>query len=467
VITRAELSLLDHAAKDALILAQAETIALLQKQVEALTQQVAVLTKRVTELEARLNLPPKTPDNSSLPPSAGHKASGVSPDKPGGKSKAHPGAHRPLHPNPTRKREVLADNCQHCGADVSGAVQKPILTYDRIEIPKIEPDVTQLTLFGGTCPCCARKFTANAPLGLEPGSPFGPNLRAFVFYLRFTQCVALERLTKLLRDLFGITISEGALVNMFKKSQAEFARQWQAIRTRLLSGTALQSDETSIRVGKKNHWLWTFHHKQDACFVIAPSRAKVVVEDFLDGHRPDFWVSDRYGAQMGWARKDHQICLAHLIRDVQYAIDAGDQAFAPKMRELLEDACGIGRRRPNLADATLRSYACKLEKRLDNLLRITPIVSEGEKLQRAIKQYRQHLFVFVTNREIPATNNGSEQALRPGAVYRKITNGFRSPWAARLYADIRSVVETARRRGIGALDAIRFTLAGVLLPLPP
>jgi predicted nuclease with RNAse H fold len=58
VITPAELRLLDHAAKDALILAQAEMIMLLQKQVEALTQHVAVLTKRVAELEAQLNLQP-------------------------------------------------------------------------------------------------------------------------------------------------------------------------------------------------------------------------------------------------------------------------------------------------------------------------------------------------------------------------------------------------------------------------
>jgi len=450
VIAPPDLASLDSTTKDALILAQAETIAL--------------LTKRIADLEARLGLPPKTPDNSSLPPSTGHKASGEGGAK--AKSKAHAGAHRPLQANPTHKRDVVALSCQHCGADVSATAQKPVLTYDRIEIPKIEPEVTQLTLYGGTCPCCARKFTAAAPAGLEPGSPFGPELRAFVFYLRFTQNIALERLSKLLRDLFGITISEGALVNMFKKSTQAFARQTQAIRARLLSGTALESDETSIRVGKKNNWLWTFHHQQDACFVIAPSRSKTVVEQFLDGHRPDFWVSDRYGAQMGWATKDHQVCLAHLIRDVQYAIDAGDQAFAPKLKELFQDACEIGAKRPELKNATLRSYALKLEKRLTTLLRIVPIGAEGKKLQQAVKQYRPHLFVFVTNRELPSTNNGSERGLRPCAVYRKVTNGFRSGWAARLYADIRSVIETARRRGIGALNAIRLTLAGILLPLP-
>ncbi|WP_207199352.1 hypothetical protein, partial [Rhodoplanes elegans] len=42
---------------------------------------------------------------------------------------------------------------------------------------------------------------------------------------------------------------------------------------------------------------------------------------------------------------------------------------------------------------------------------------------------------------------------------RKVTNGFRSEWGAHLYADVRSVLETARRRAIGALDAIRATLS--------
>jgi hypothetical protein len=63
-----------------------------------------------------------------------------------------------------------------------------------------------------------------------------------------------------------------------------------------------------------------------------------------------------------------------------------------------------------------------------------------------------------------APNNGSERALRPCAVFRKITNGFRTEWGAKLYADIRSVIETARRRAIGVLEAIRLTLAGMPLP---
>ena len=227
--------------------------------------------------------------------------------------------------------------------------------------------------------------------------------------------------------------------------------------------TVLASDETGLRVGKANWWLWVFHHGDSAVFVAAPKRSKAVVATFLGDWRPDIWISDRYSGQMGWAKHENQVCLAHLIRDVQYVIDEGDLVFAPGMKGLLKRACAIGRRRPKLQDATLKAYESDLNRRMDRLMALSPPGKAGQKLQTMIKKARRHLFVFVTNREVSPTNNGSERALRPCAVYRKITNGFRSEWGAKLYADIRSTVETARRRAIKAIDAIRQTLAGIPL----
>ncbi len=441
----------DWADKDAMIAA-------LLARIEALVAQNASLVARVAELEAKLGLPPKTPDNSSVPPSKGHKPSEASTPK--GKAKPHAGAHRPLHPNPTSKRDVFASACRGCGADVSGVAQSLCEAYDRVEIPDIRPDVTRVWLHGGVCPCCARRFKAEPPEGLERGSPFGPNLRAFVIYLRSVQGSPLARLSHVLRDLFGLDISEGALVNIMDASRESFAVQTNLIKARLLAGTALASDETGMRVGKANWWLWVFHHADCAVFVAARHRSRAVVHAFLGDWRPDYWISDRYGGQMGWATREHQVCLAHLIRDVQYAIDAGDAVFAPGLKGLLKRACAIGRRRDALADGTLKIYEADLNRRLDRLMGLIPAHKAGHKLQAIIKKVRRHLFVFVTNRDLTATNNGSERALRPCVIYRKITNGFRSQWGAALYADIRSVVETARRRSIRAIDAIRLTLEG-------
>jgi transposase len=436
------LSRLSHAQKDALIVE---------------------LTARVAELEAKLGLPAKTPDNSSVPPSKGQKAS--EPSKPKAKENPHAGAHRPLHPNPTRERIVPALTCQDCGADVSNAPQSACQVYDRIEIPEIKPDVTRVTLQGGVCPCCRNRFKAPPPEGLEPGSPFGPNLRAFVIYLRSIQNIPLARLTDVLFDLLGLEISEGALVNILKASRESFAKQTSLLKQKLLSGTALASDETGIRVGKANWWLWVFHDGDTAVFIVDPHRSKEVVKAFLGEWRPDYWISDRLGSQMGWAKKDWQVCLSHLIRDVQYAIDQGDTVFGPGLKGLLKRACAIGRRRDTLADSTLKAYDADLERRLDRMLKLTPTHAAGRKLQKTIKAIRAHLFVFVTNRRLTATNNGSERAVRPCVIYRKVTNGFRSEWAARLYADVRSAIESGRRRGIRAIETIRLTLqARPLIP---
>ena len=433
-------------------------IATLLAQVDALVTRVAAQETENAALREKLKAPPKTPNNSGTPPSQGCKANGAG--KPSPKGRVHAGAHRPLHPNPTRYETVRAEHCPHCHADLGNVAQAAVQTYDRIEIPEIAPDVTRVVLHGGVCPCCAGRFKAAAPAGLEPGSPFGPNLRAFVLYLRFGQAIPFERLARLMRNLFGLEISEGALANMLQDSAPAFAAQASLIKQCLLSGTVLASDETSVRVGKKTFWTWVFHHAGSACFVIRPSRGKAVVGEFLGDVRPAVWISDRLGAQRGWATRDHQVCLAHLLRDVQYAIDAGDAAFAPGVKHLLQRAVRIGHRRPALADATLAAYHARLQRALDALLKIVPDNKAGLKLQRIIKRFRQNLFVFLTDREVSPTNNGSEQALRPCVVFRKVTNGFRSLWGADLYANVRSVMETARRRGIGILPALRLTLRG-------
>ena len=300
---------LSSSEKDALITALLARVDALVEEVRALRAENAALKDENAALRAKLNLPPKTPDNSSKPPSQAQKPNAESKAK--GKTKAHAGAHRPLHPNPTRRRDVLAEQCSHCRTDVSGVPQTAVQAYDRIEIPEIKPDVTRVTLHGGICPCCAKRFKAPPPAGLEPGSPFGPNLRAFVLYLRFTQAISFERLARLMSDVLGLEISEGALVNILDDSRGAFRTQVALIRRRLLAGTILQSDETGMRVGKKTWWNWVFHHGDSACFMIRQSRGKAVVEEFLGDARPEFWVSDRLGAQTGWADKGHQVCLAH------------------------------------------------------------------------------------------------------------------------------------------------------------
>ena len=423
------------------------------------------LAQRVAELEARLGVPPKTPENSSVPPSRGRKPSVGRKRK--GRRKGRPGVARALDPNPTQVREMRAVCCPHCRGDLAAAAQAPCAVYDHIELPPIRPAVTRVTLMGGTCPHCARTFKAAAPADMPPGSPFGERLRAMALHLRFSQNIGLARLQGVFRDVFGVAISQGGLVNIIRVAAAPFAAQAARLRERLLQSPVLASDETGLRVAGKNAWLWVMHHGDSAVFRVDPSRGKRVLAEFLGEHRPDFWISDRYGGQRGFAARGHQFCLAHLIRDAQYAVDAGDTGFAPGLIALLARACRIGAIRDRLTDRQLAAYRRKFVKKLSELLQRPPTHTVGHKLQAAIAKCRHNLFLFVTNRDLEPTNNGSERALRPCVTFRKVTGGFRTPEGAAFYADGRSVLETARRRLISPLQAIVLTLKGHPLPLQP
>jgi transposase len=192
--------------------------------------------------------------------------------------------------------------------------------------------------------------------------------------------------------------------------------------------------------------------------VIKPSRGKAVVTTLFGAIRPEVWVSDMLGSQRGhgvlW-----QVCLAHLLRDAKYAVECGDTAFSTPFRRLLLRAMAIGRRREALKDTTLSQYLADLDRRLDRIIAAIPVGEPGRRLHKRMLTNRAHLFVFVTNRAVPYTNNISERHLRPSVIFRKVTNGFRCEWGAETYAAFRSVVSTAKANGASVLDTVRLVLA--------
>ncbi len=129
------------------------------------------------------------------------------------------------------------------------------------------------------------------------------------------------------------------------------------------------------------------------------------------------------------------------------------------MRRLLPRAIAVGQRRDRLRDTTLAQYCADLDRRLDRVLSLPRRGDAAEKLRRRIARDREHLFVFITNRDVPATNNGCERALRPSVIFRKVTNGFRSEWGTHTYAAFRSVVSTAKVNGRLVFHDLRRVLA--------
>ena len=445
---------LSHAEKDALI--------------RALWQRLAAAEQRIAELEARLAEPGKTPDNSGLPPSTSQK-----PNRPEKAKRVGPrrgslgrkGGGRALVCHPDQTVITKAPTCAHCQAVLTDADQVLHGRYDKIDLPMVRPVVTRVERFAGHCPCCGGITLAAVPVGLEATSPFSGNIVALAIYLRFTHAISYRRLTQVFLHLFALHISEGALDAMLQRARPCFDNEVAAILARLRRARIVGSDETSVRIDGRTHWDWVFQNDQVVIHVVHDSRAASVVSEVMAGHRPVIWVSDLYGAQQGHADL-WQVCLAHQLRDCQYAIDAGDTVFAPRMKMLLLRAVVLARRRKRLAESTRRAYLRRLDHDLNAIMGLAPGNPHGKRLRQRYGKVRNSLFTFLEHPDAPPDNNGSERELRPTATYRKVTGGFRSNWGADLFAAVRSVVGTAARRGLDAYQAIRAVLDGETVVQP-
>ena len=161
--------------------------------IDELLAQIKAQNARIAELEAKLGQPPKTPDNSSLPPSSGQKAN-AEPAALKPQRKGRPGVTRALTESPDATRRFYAERCT-CGTVLDVIGQDLAKEYDHIDIPPIRPVTTRIELFRAICPCCRKPVTAGAPADMPEGTPFGPGIASTVAYLHGCQMVGYKRLT--------------------------------------------------------------------------------------------------------------------------------------------------------------------------------------------------------------------------------------------------------------------------------
>ena len=428
----------------------------------ALWAEVQRLRTRLADVEAKLHEPVKDAKHSSVPPSQTRKANTPTRPPQGTRREAsvgRAGGGRPLHPDPDQVIIAKAKVCPHCGHEVPAAGQALQAVYDKIEVPSVKPIVTRVEPYGGWCAGGKQPYVAPVPAGMEPGTPFGASVQSLATYLRYTHAISDERLSALLAHVFGLGISEGGLANLFQLVKGRLDHRVAEILTRLRRSRLICSDETSARVHGQQQWEWVFQNAEVCIHVIRPRRGQGVIQEVLGVHRPMIWVSDLFSAQKNHPAEQWQVCLAHQLRDCQFAIDAGDAVFAPRMKAVFLRACAIHQRRDTLAASTLYQYRCDLRRRVDRCVALQPTNPHGRRLQKRYAKIQDHLFLFLEDATIPPTNNTSEQAIRMSTVFRKVTNGFRSDWGRDLFAAVRSIVNTGKRHGLSAFQAIQKALS--------
>jgi len=427
-----------------------------------LLARVATLEKQVAQLKQRgEKTVKKTPENSSIPPSQGQKANvAIQAKGQRGGRRGHRGTSR----GRVAADEIIAcrvEQCQRCGKDLRECQQWVVGRHQVIDLPPLKPIVREAQRYRVTCPQCQCQQTAAYTAGYEKGRRFGPHLEALVLYLHYAHPLSYERVQDIVAAVAGLEISRGALVNGVKRAQQQLQRTAETIHQQVKQAAVVGSDETTARVDGVKYWQWVFQTPQLAYHVMRPSRSAQVLQDVMGAAQPQVWVSDVLSSQMCHPAHNYQICLAHQVRDLQYAIDLHQCQWAQQLQTLFYEAMRFHRQRdPQVVDDDERQRVA-YETRLDELLALTPAHADSENLRGRFVKHRPALLFFLQRTDVPPTNNASEQALRNSVIYRKVTGGFRSLWGAELYANLISILETARRQGRSIFAILSAILNGL------
>ncbi|MGZ3291384.1 MAG: IS66 family transposase [Xanthobacteraceae bacterium] len=414
--------------------------------------------EELIELVLALQHPDKTSRTSSKPPSTDKKEKREN-SRPGGAKPGHDPHNRRLADNPDVFRDHKPVVCGRCGgAFESDADMTLIGEYDEIEIPPVKPYVIRHRRFACQCRQCGADVKAPAP-AVATTTPFGPRIHALAIYLKGFQALSYERLSSLFRDVLGLSVSEGALMNMFIRSRDGFRIEADKARVLLRAAKVVASDETGVRIEGTNSYHWVFHCKDAVVHQPDYSRAARVVEEAMGGHVPEVWISDRYSAQQKHGAR-HQTCLAHLARDTAFALEHGVDDLPLRFKLWFGRAFDLAGSIAGFAASTIARKKRELENSLAALLVATTGCELARQLQAKIARARDQLLTFCDYPgEVEATNNGSERKLRPCVIQRKVTNGYRAMWAAQAEADVRTTIDTARLNGRNPFDVIVATLA--------
>jgi transposase len=397
------------------------------------------------ELVLRLQRPQKTSRTSSKPPSTDRKQLKEK-SKPGGAKPGHEGQSRRLSQTADRVVDHRPEQCPCCRAALGSDLPSEVVSlHDRIELPQVKPEVERHRRLAVRCPACGARVVAAVPPAIK-GTPFGPRLHAVATYLKTFQALSYERLQAAFADLFGLSISQGGLMNLLRRAQGHFqaGRADAVAALRRASIVACDGPQDGVRIEGANAYHWVFRCQDAVVHHAAPTRAASVVREVMQGHRPKVWLSDRYSAQQGHAAAQ-QTCLAHLARDVAYVCEASEDPLPLRLELWLGSAFALAGAITTYAASTLAAKQRALERRLAEILVAPTRCDPSRDLQRKFRRARDQLLTFVAfPGAVAVTNNACERDLRPCVVQRKVTNGHRAMWAAQGEAAVRTVVDTAR-----------------------
>jgi len=430
-----------------------------------LSNRIAALEAENADLRERLSRfekPEKDSHNSHIPPGKENlKAQALrrtsslrtpSGRLPGGQT-GRKGVTLPISDTPDVIQFHTPDYCGHCGLSLSAVVQKQIEVRQSIDIPlPVCAVITNHVTMEKVC-TCGKSNRGTFPDHVKPGVSYGVNLHAAVAYLNTVQHIPFKRLTETIKHFYGVEMSQGSVSNILNRMRRQSDEGYEAIRRMLEKSPVVGADETGEHLNGVLHWMWVFQNAALTYIFQHPSRGKTAIDEhFPEGLPKSVLVTDRHRSYFNMETAGHQLCLAHLLRELIYLGELDKkQPWSPALLALLRDSIRQRKQKP-VEEIDVKS----IKERFQELMKqdLSTLGDPFKTLQKSLIKHQEHMFRFLEHTEVPYDNNGSERSIRPLKVKQKVSGMFKSNQGADAFCQLYSIVDTARKNGQNPFKAL-------------
>lgn len=445
----------------ALIRLLEENIGLQKEENRIQREMVIKLEKRIAELEELLRRAgiKKHSGNSSLPPSSDlpgrtrslrHKSG----KKPGGQP-GHKGTTLRMTDTPDQIIDLKPNQCERCGCNLDHVRSYRQSSRQVIDISPVQAWIKEYRNYYTICPGCGNCQRSQYPASVSNNIQYGENIEAIVSYLSVRQYLPFRRLKELFHHVFSLEISEGTVNNILNRMSGKALAAYDEIKQTITKSEQVGSDETSAKVNGKNCWIWVWQTLQSTFLAASNSRGSETIDKlFPDGFPNSILSSDRWSAQLNTKAKDHQLCLAHILRNLKLIQELEDNQFSYAMEAILKEAMDLKDEQPQYSRSDQRIM--EIEECLDILLNENiPKASypKTHTLLASLIKHRDSILTFLYNQPVPPDNNGSERAIRNVKVKQKVSGQFKSN--ENVFCILRSVIDTCIKRGVDIFSTLK------------
>lgn len=439
---------------------------------EDLIEIIVEQARRLHELTERLEALERAAHRPTAPHQRPAEKRAKQPKRPGRKG-GHHGCYRPRPETVDSEIEAPLTACPHCAGPVGDV--RPLVQYIE-DVPAVRPHVTRLVRYRGRCPSCGPVVSTH-PLAMSQASgaaavQLGANALARAAELIFDLGLTRRKAARLLKQSYGLSLSPSGLQQAADRLAGRLRPRYAALKAALREAAVVHADETGWYLGtaggEPRAWLWVFCHREATIYQVERRRARAVVEEVLGDEFTGVLVSDCLNIYDDVTRRQ-QKCYSHHLKAISQARAAAEaagvsSAWLAEVRSLLQAALGLKRASSDLSPSLYGRYCRQLEQRADVVLARAGRTPWDQAVAKRLGKQRDHLFEFLYDAAVDATNNLAERQLRPAVVTRKLSCGNRSAQGAATWSVLASLAATARQQGTTLAEWIVKELRGEPIP---